>query len=304
MLTRTTVSKRSLRSRFTTWVLKRKFKPKLVADDFDPVRFRKGVDRDMGKVAPADGVTIQPVDQNGLKGEWQIPEGAVSGRCILYCHGGGYLFGSPAAYRAFTTRLARASKLALFSLDYRLAPEHPFPAAPTDAMAAWHYLLESYLPDQIVLAGDSAGAGLVLSLLHQIKKADMAMPARAVLLSPYADLLATGASHDANSASCAMFTGDSIRRAAAIYLNGADGADPLASPLYADFSGFPPLRIYVSDNEVLRDDGIRVAESAAAAGVETDLRIWRGQPHVWPLFVPVMPEANKVLDEIAGALKQ
>jgi epsilon-lactone hydrolase len=299
MLKRTKVNRLTLRSRFTSWVLKRKFKPKLLADDFDPIRFRKVVERDMGKVAPADSVSIQVVNESGLKGEWQVPENATLGRCILYCHGGGYLFGSPTAYRAFTTRLAHASGLALFSLDYRLAPEHPFPAAPQDAMAAWHYLLETYQPDQIVLAGDSAGAGLALSLLHQIKQADMPMPARAALLSPYADLLGTGASLDANSASCAMFTGEAIRRAAATYLNGTDGADPLASPLYADMNGFPPLRIYVSDNEVLRDDGIRVAESAATSGVETELQIWRGQPHVWPLFVPVLPEANQALEDLS-----
>lgn len=299
MLTRKTVKRRSLRSRFISWFLKRKFKPKLMADGFDPIRFRKTVERDMGQGGPADGVSIREVEQPGLKGEWHEPADADPARCILYCHGGGYLFGTAASYRPFTTRLAKQSGARVFSLDYRRAPEAPFPAAADDAMAAWHYLLETFQPEQIYLAGDSAGGGLVLSLLHQIRQAGLAMPAKAVVLSPYADLKCTGTSLDSNDRSCAMFSGDAIRRAAAGYLNGADPKDPRASPLYADYTGFPPLRIYLSDSEVLRDDGIRVAERAADAGVSVELHTWRGQPHVWPLFVPVMPEANITLQEMA-----
>jgi epsilon-lactone hydrolase len=299
MLTRKTVNHRSLRSRFTSWFLKRKFKPRLTAEDFDPARFRIAIERDMAKTASAGGVRIEAFTEENLCGEWQIPENVDSSRCILYCHGGGYLFGSPKAYQSFTTRLAKAARMPLFSLDYRLAPEHPFPAATEDAMAAYQYLQQSYAPDKIVLAGDSAGGGLVLSLLHQIKQLKLPMPAGAVVLSPYADLRCTSTSLDTNSRSCAMFSGNAIRRAAAMYLQGADASDPAASPVYADYEGFPPLRIYLSDTEVLRDDGMRVAETAATAGVPTDLRIWRGQPHVWPLFVPVLPEANQTLEEMA-----
>ncbi|MDO9475772.1 MAG: alpha/beta hydrolase [Pseudohongiella sp.] len=302
-LTRKSIKRRSVRSYLISWFLRRNFKPKLLSPDFDAPRFRRSLDRDMGRNPVATEVEIKAFEQDGIRGEWNIPAGKKSSQVILYCHGGGYLFGSPLAYRSFTTRLAKQSGASVFVLDYRLAPEHPFPAAADDALAAYHYLLETRDPHTIVLAGDSAGAGLCLSLLAQIKEAGLPMPAAAMLLSPYADLSTTGVSLDSNSQSCAMFSGDSIRRAAATYLAGADALDPRASPLFADYTGFPPLLIYVSDSEVLRDDGIRVAEKAAVAGVTTELQIWRGQPHVWPLFVPRLPEAVTVLDELVAFCK-
>lgn len=298
MLTRTTVQSRSLRSRFLSWFLRRRFKPKLLRRDFDPARFRVTLDRDMGKTPIAPDVDVKPVQLDGINGEWLRPATCKSSRVVLYSHGGGYLFGSPLSYRAFTSRLAVACDARVFVLDYRLAPEHPFPGAADDVIAAYRYLLTEHDATDIVLAGDSAGAGLSLSLLVQIREAGLPMPVAAVLLSPYTDLAVTGESVDVNSKTCAMFSGDGIRRAAATYLNGASAMDARASPLYTEYAGFPPMLIYVSDNEVLRDDGLRVAERAAAADVPTDLRIWRGQPHVWPLFVPVLPEANTVMQEI------
>jgi monoterpene epsilon-lactone hydrolase len=304
MLTRTTVKRRSLRSRFLSWFLRRRFKPKLLRSDFDPARFRVALDRDMGKNPIAKNVNVLPVQQMGINGEWLVPANCGSKRVILYSHGGGYLFGSPLSYRAFTSRLAVACDARVFVLDYRLAPEHPFPGAADDVIAAYRHLLSEHDAANIVLAGDSAGAGLSLSLLVQIRDAGLPMPAAAVLMSPYADLAVTGDSVDSNTRTCAMFSGDAIRRAAATYLNGASALDARASPLYAEFAGFPPLLIYVSDNEVLRDDGLRVAERAAAAAVPTDLRVWRGQPHVWPLFVPVLPEANQVMQEMGDFIRQ
>jgi epsilon-lactone hydrolase len=303
MLKRTEVNKRSLRSHFLSWFLRRSFRPHLLRPDFDPARFRITLDRGMGKKPLASAVTVTPVQEDSVHGEWAVPDGINSKQIILYCHGGGYLFGSPLSYRSFTTRLAKACSAKVFVLDYRLAPENPFPAAPMDAMAAYCYLLKNHEPGDIVLAGDSAGGGLSLSLLVQIRDAGLPMPAGAVLLSPYTDLNTTGESLDTNTDTCAMFSGDAIRRAAATYLNGAEATDALASPLYANHDGFPPLLIYVSDNEVLRDDGLRLADKAAAAGVATDLRVWRGQPHVWPLFVPLLPEAKQVLREIAAFCK-
>ncbi|MDO8909643.1 MAG: alpha/beta hydrolase [Pseudohongiella sp.] len=299
MLTRIDIKSRSLRSYFVSWFLKRQFKPKLLDPDFDPIRFRKALDRDMGRRSNARDVAVEQIVHNDVRGEWNTPVNTESRRVILYCHGGGYLFGSPLSYRSFTTRLAEAADARVFVLDYRLAPEHPFPAAADDVIAAYRWLLETTQAQDIILAGDSAGAGLSLSLLVQIREADLPMPSAAILMSPYADLNTTGASLDANAVTCAMFSGDSIRRAAATYLSGADALDPRASPLYADYAGFPPLLIYVSDSEVLRDDGLRVADKAAAAGVPTQLQVWRGQPHVWPLFVPQLPEASRALKEMA-----
>lgn len=299
MLTRIDVKQRSLRSRFVSWFLKRQFKPKLLHPDFDPVRFRKALDRDMGRRSNASGVAVEAVALAGIRGEWNIPSGCRSRRVILYSHGGGYLFGSPLSYRAFTTRLAKAADARVFVLDYRLAPEHPFPAAADDVLAAYRWLLETTPAEDITVMGDSAGAGLTLSLLVQIKQASLPVPSAAILMSPYADLSTTGDSLDTNSDTCAMFSGDAIRRAASTYLSGADAMDSRASPLYADYTGFPPLLIYVSDNEVLRDDALRVAGKAGLAGVPVQLQVWRGQPHVWPLFVPQLPEANRVLTEMS-----
>jgi len=300
MLKRTQINKRSLRSHLLSWFLRRNFRPQLLRPDFNPARFRVRLDQDMGKKAPAAGVTVTPVQEDGVHGEWAVPDDISSKQVILYSHGGGYLFGSPVSYRSFTTRLAKACSASVFVLDYRLAPENPFPAAPADALAAYRLLLTKHEAADIVLAGDSAGGGLSLALLIQIRDTGLPMPAGAVLLSPYTDLNTTGESLDSNTDTCAMFSGDSIRRAAAMYLNGADATDALASPLYARHEGFPPLLIYVSDNEVLRDDGLRLADKTAAAGVATDLRVWRGQPHVWPLFAPLLPEASQVLREISG----
>lgn len=299
MLTRVDIKHRSLRSLLVSWFLKRQFKPKLVRPDFDPVRLRKALDRDMGKRKPAAGVRVDTVTHADVRGEWNTPGNNTTPRVILYCHGGGYLFGSPLSYRAFTTQLARATDTRVFVLDYRLAPEHPFPAAADDVLRAYRWLLKTTPPERIILAGDSAGGGLSLSLLVQIRQQGLPMPSAAVLLSPYTDLQASGASLDTNSDTCAMFSGDAIRRAASLYLAGADALDTRASPLYTELTGFPPMLIYVSDSEVLRDDGLRIAEKAGAAGVDVQLRVWRGQPHVWPLFAPLLPEANTVLNEIA-----
>lgn len=304
MLTRIDIKRRSLRSHFLSWFLKRQFKPKLLHPNFDPIRFRKALDRDMGRRSVATNVVVEPVDTDGVRGEWNTPANSQSQRVILYSHGGGYLFGSPLSYRSFTTRLAKAADARVFVLDYRLAPEHPFPAAADDVLAAYRWLLTTTPAHNIMLAGDSAGAGLSLSLLVQIKQAGLPMPCAAILMSPYADLNTTGASLDTNTASCAMFSGAAIRRAAATYLAGGDALDPKASPLYADYSGFPALLIFVSDSEVLRDDGLRVADKAAAAGVITQLQVWRGQAHVWPLFVPQLPEATRALNDMVDFCRQ
>lgn len=299
MLNRVDVNYRSLRSYLVSWFLKRQFKPKLMRPDFDPVRLRKALDRDMGKRSPASGVNVETQVHDNVRGEWNTALHHHSPQVILYSHGGGYLFGSPLSYRSFTTRLAKVTAARVFVLDYRLAPEHPFPAAADDVLAAYRWLLETTAPENIIVAGDSAGAGLSLSLLVQIKQHGLPMPAAAVLLSPYADLNTSGDSLDSNTHSCAMFSGDAIRRAAATYLGGANALDTRASPVYTEFEGFPRMLIYVSDSEVLRDDGLRVAQRAAAAGVPVQLQVWRGQAHVWPLFAPVLPEANTVLREIA-----
>lgn len=300
MLKRTDIKRRSLRSRIISQVLRWRLKPKLTSENFDPPRFRRWLDREMGSRSTQPGVQITAAEDAPVPGEWSIPEGAPEGECLLYLHGGGYLFGSPRSYRQFVTRFAHRAGMRLFTPDYRLAPEYPFPAAVDDALATWRWLLDKGIPaSSIVLAGDSAGGGLSLALIHALKDLGLPLPAAVITLSPYSDLLTTGESLESNTDSCVMFSADGIRRAAETYLAGSDGSSPLASPLYGDFTGFPPLLVYVSDTEALRDDSLRVAERATEAGVAVDLRVWHAQPHVWPIFYPLLPEADRTIAEMA-----
>lgn len=310
MLSRSDIRRRSLRSWLLSRFLRWRFKPRMASEDFDPVRFRRWLDREMGGKRTAPGVAIEPVTvESGLgetrltvPAEWYTPDNAERDSVILYLHGGGYLFGSPLSYRAFTTRLAQQAGMRVLTPDYRLAPENPFPSAVDDALAAYRWLLESAgIPASgVVLAGDSAGGGLAMALVHALKAEGEALPGAIVALSPYTDLATTGDSLEENSERCAMFTADSIRRAARIYLAGAEAELPLASPLYGEFDGFPPLFIMVSDTETLRDDGLRVAEKADQAGVEVQLQVWRDQPHVWPIFHPLIPEASRSIRDMAA----
>jgi epsilon-lactone hydrolase len=211
---------------------------------------------------------------------------------VLYLHGGGYLFGSPKTHRQVLIAMAEAFNAPAYGLDYRLAPEHPFPAAVEDAATAYRWLLARHPHSGIVLAGDSAGAGLAIATALGIRDAGLPPPKALVGFSPYTDLAVTGPSVESNAKSCAMFTPKGIREAAAMYLAGADARDPRASPLYGDFSGLPPMLLFASHHETLRDDTLRLAERAAAAGVAVELIVRDRLPHVWPVFVKLLPEAR------------
>jgi epsilon-lactone hydrolase len=211
---------------------------------------------------------------------------------VLYLHGGGYLFGSPKTHRQVLIAMAKAFQAPAYALDYRLAPEHPFPAAVEDAAQAYRWLITRHPEADIVLAGDSAGAGLAVATAVGIRDAGLKLPKAIVAFSPYSDLAVTGASIEANAKSCAMFTPRGIREAAAMYLAGADARDPRASPLYANLAGLPPMLLFASRHEILRDDTLRLAERAAAAGVKVELIVRDRLPHVWPVFVTLLPEAR------------
>lgn len=297
MLDRRVVCSRSLRSRLLCGFLRYAVKPRLSSERYDLSRSRQGLERSMSKRrVPAD-VRITPVNHPAIRGEWQTPS-STSDRCILYLHGGGYAVGSPRVYRGMTARLAELAGARVFALDYRLAPEHPFPAALEDAVNAYEWLLgQGIEPAHLSVAGDSAGGGLALAMLLRLRDSQRPLPASAVVFSPFADMLATGRSVRENSERCSMFNGAAVPRAASVYLQGQDGCSPLASPVYGDYRGLPPLAIYVSDSEVLRDDGCRVAEKADKAGVSVQLNIWKNQPHAWPAFYPLLPEAEQCLRE-------
>jgi epsilon-lactone hydrolase len=241
------------------------------------------------------GYTVEAIGDQGLEFDVAMPSAALAGSpplIVLYLHGGGYLFGSPKTHRQVLIAMAKAFQAPAYGLDYRLAPEHPFPAAVEDAAKAYQWLLARHPEASIVLAGDSAGAGLAIATAVGVRDSGWKLPKAIVGFSPYSDLAVTGASVEANAKSCAMFTPRGIREAAAIYLAGADARDPRASPLYADLSGLPPMLLFASRHEILRDDTLRLAERAAKAGVEVQLIVRDRLPHVWPVFVTLLPEAR------------
>lgn len=248
---------------------------------------------------PGDERTVtEQRELGGVPGIWM--DGAGS-RILLYLHGGGYTIGSPLAYREFATQLALAAGSALFAADYRLAPEHPYPAALDDAVAAYRGLLDlGCAPGDIVVAGDSAGGGLALSLLVALRDAGLDLPARAVLFSPWLDLGLDGGSVVSKAQADPSLDAPGLAAAAAHYLNGRPADTPGASPLFAELAGLPPLLIETGEAEILLSDSTRLAERAAEAGVDTTLHVWPGMPHVWGLFAAVLGEGREVIAE-AGA---
>ena len=216
---------------------------------------------------------------------------------LLYLHGGGYIACSPETHRSLVGSLVQRLSARAFVPRYRLAPEHRYPAALEDAKAAYRHLLdvERVAPSRLIVAGDSAGGGLALALVMAVRDAGWPLPAAVVTYSPWTDLAVTGTSLDENSERCAMFAGETIRRAARFYVGDADPRAPYVSPLYGNFAGLPPLLMHASTDEVLRDDTLRVADRARAAGVPVELALWARVPHVWQFFAAVLPEARASL---------
>lgn len=250
---------------------------------------------------PPLGAKFTPGIMGGIAGEWAESKQTRAGT-LLYFHGGGYFACSPQTHRSITGAYA-VRGLHVFSPDYRLAPENPFPAALDDGLAAYRAMLELGTPASLAIGGDSAGGGLALAVLLAAKQAGLPMPACALVFSPWTDLAGTGASVVTNAARDAMLYAPKLLEAADIYLNGSDPKNPLASPLYGDFSGLPPLLIQVGAAEILLDDSTRLAERARAAGVEVDFTIWENLPHVWQVSQRFLPEARQALDQAASFAK-
>ena len=250
-----------------------------------------------------EGAKCSAVDAGGVPAEWiEMPE-ATAGRVVLYLHGGGYVIGSISTHRSLIARIARDSGARCLAIDYRLAPENPFPAALEDATKAYRFLVASGIaPRDIVIAGDSAGGGLTLATLLALRDAGDALPAAAVCLSPWTDLEGTGASHFDPNIGDPMINLPGLQLMGQLYA-GARTSDPLASPLLADFRGLPPLFILVGTREMLLDDSLRVADKARAAGVEVTLEKGEGLIHVWPLFGDGVPEAADAVKRIGDFIR-
>ena len=290
----------SWRSRLLNLVLRLTMK-RMARKGLDVARVRAATGKPRAARAPA-GCMVSEIVDDGVRLEKHLWPEARTDRVMLYLHGGGYFFGSPATHRRLTIALARTAATAVYSLDYRLAPEHPFPAALDDAIAAYRFLLRTESGRRIVLAGDSAGGGLAIATAVAVRDLGLPAPAALVCFSPWTDLAATGESLVTNSERDSMFPGDSSAAAGRLYLGGADPRTPGASPLYADLTGLPPMLVFVSGDEVLRDDGLRIVAKARGAGVSATSRVVAGMPHVWPLFCRVLPEGRESLAEVAEFL--
>jgi epsilon-lactone hydrolase len=248
---------------------------------------------------PAADVKREAANADGVAGEWiTVPE-STDQVTIFYLHGGGYSIGSVNTHADLVSRIARATGGRAFSLNYRLAPENPFPAAVDDATTAYRWLLKQGVrPETIVIGGDSAGGGLTGATLLNLNKLGEPLPGAAVLLSPWTDLAATGESMKTRADKDPMIVVDPLNGMAKLYAADEALDNPLVSPLYGDYSGLPPTLIQVGDHEVLLDDSRRYAERAKAAGVDVTLEVWDEMIHVFQIFAPTLPEGQQAIDRI------
>ena len=244
-----------------------------------------------------DGITERGALLGGRASVWF--EGDASDRVVLYLHGGGYAIGSPTSHRHLAGLLAKLAGCAVVVPDYRLAPENCFPAAIDDAVAAYRELLETYSASRIALAGDSAGGGLVVSLIAALNEEKLAQSACAYCISPWVDLECCSASLGAKAAQDPVGSAEALTMLGQMYLGGGDAGHPLASPVHADLRGAPPMLIQVGSAEVLLDDSIELARVLGHADCSVRLEIWRDMIHDWPLYFPTLPEGREALE--AGA---
>lgn len=266
---------------------------------------RAGWEKFAASFVPASDISFEPVVARSVAAEWVAAPDSDSSRVVLYFHGGGYTIGSIASYRSFTGRLARATRSRLLSVGYRLAPEHPFPAAVDDAASSYRWLLDQGMsPSRVAVAGDSAGGGLALSMAVAIRDAGGPMPATIVAIGPSTDLAKEGASMKERAHLDPIVNYESSMAHALRYV-GAQGdlKHPLASPLYADLQGLPPLLIMVGTHEALFDDSTRFAAKAEGAGVEVQLDIWQEMIHVWPIFADILPEGRQAIARIGDYIR-
>ena len=273
---------------------------------FDQIAsLRKVLDTSASTLNLPRGVKAQPVEIAGMQAEWLIPRVADAGHVILFIHGGGYAVGSLATHRSLAGKLAKMSRCKALIIDYRLAPEHPFPAALEDAVHAYQWLIgEKYTADQIVLVGDSAGGGLCMSLQVCLKKMNYPLPAASVLFSPWVDLTFSGESAETHQIDDPIVIVDHVKEWASSYAHRHSILHPMISPLYADLSGLSPVLIQASDAEVLTDDAVRLARKLASAGTESHLQLYPELLHVWQILWPFLPEAKEALSLAADFIEK
>ena len=267
---------------------------------------RAPFDAIMEHVALPEGVMFEAGTVGGVPGWWCKPNGALPDAVILHIHGGWFNWGSAKAFRNLVGHLAIRAGAVAFAPDYRLAPEHPFPAASEDVRASYFGLLELGYK-KIAVTGDSAGGNLALGLLISLKASpsdNLVVPVAGVALSPVTDLSLSGASWATRARSDPYFTQSQAAELVSSYLNGADSNDPFASPLRADLAGLPPIRVHVGDDEVLLDDSVRFVDRAQAAGVDAQLDVWEGMAHGFPGSVGLLSASTQALQQIGSFLSK
>jgi phosphinothricin tripeptide acetyl hydrolase len=253
---------------------------------------------------PPEGIRNEPLLAGGVSAEWIIPPNAEDGRAIIYLHGGCYVMGSVETHRELISRIAAASSIRILGLNYRLAPASPFPAAVEDATAAYRWLLETGIEARrIAIAGDSAGGGLAIAAALKLRDDGLSLPAAIACISPWTDLAVTGETVASKAAEDPIVNRAMLEGWGKMYLGGHDPRTTLASPLYADLRGLPPMLIQAGGAEVLLDDARRLAARALAAGVETSLQVWPEMIHVWHLFAAVLAEGRSAIGEIGNFLR-
>jgi epsilon-lactone hydrolase len=258
---------------------------------------RKRID-EVGAVWPvADDVELTAVDVGGIPGEYSLVAGSDPSRVLMFFHGGGYCSGSIRSHRRLVTEAGRAAKTRTLAVAYRLAPEHPFPAAYDDALIAWQFLRnQNVAATHIAIGGDSAGAGLTLALISRLRDARENLPACAWLISPWADLTMSGATMVSKAAGDPLIHKEYLSELADAYLPaGMERKDPRVSPLYGDFRNFPPMLIQIGSDETLLDDATRLAARAGAADVAVTLEIWPHMIHAWPLWNAHLEDGRRAL---------
>ena len=246
-------------------------------------------------------VNFEVVNANGVRCEIGLAPGSRTDATLLYLHGGGYVIGSFQSHRGLLARLGKATGVRTCAVDYRLAPENPYPAAVDDAVTAYQWLIDNGTPpERIFFAGDSAGGGLVMATMLRCKAQNIPLPRAAVLFSPFTDMATTGQSLVENRDKDIIVTEGMAPGMAEMYLAGAAPRSPEASPIYGDLAGFPPFLIQVSSHEALLDDSLRLLRAAIVKDVAVQLRVYQGLPHVWQLFTGLLDEGQAALEE-AGA---